>query len=56
MNIIKKLICTLLNRCPECGTSLDCITHWVGHIQGYGHYYCPKCSGIPEDERQDIYS
>lgn len=56
MNIIKELIAAILGRCPKCWTPLASITHWIGFIEGYAHYYCPKCSGVPEEERQDIYS
>lgn len=25
-------------------------------IEGYGNYYCPKCSGMKVEEGQDVYN
>lgn len=43
---LKEFIAALLCRCPKCWEPLDCERDWVGHIEGYGHYYCPNCNGF----------
>ena len=41
-------ICALFHRCKKCGSGLCVIRYSVGLIDGYGLYYCPKCTGIIE--------
>jgi hypothetical protein len=53
---LRHLIASILCRCPNCWEPLACQRHWVGNIEGYGNYYCPKCSGMKVEEGQDVYS
>lgn len=46
-----ELACAILCRCPKCFEELDCIIDdYGGFNDGYGHYYCSKCSGIIKDD------
>lgn len=56
MKFLRELLAALLVRCPECWEPLACQRHWVRGIEGYGNYYCPKCSGMKGEECEDIYS
>lgn len=48
---IIELVCAILCRCSKCFEELDCIVDDYGGLwNGYGHYYCPKCSGIIKDD------
>lgn len=46
-----EFVCAILCRCSKCFGELDCIVDDYGGLNdGYGHYYCPKCSGIIKDD------
>ena len=56
--IVKELIAAILCRCPQCWQPLACQRHWLGGIEGYGNYYCPKCNNVTEKnykEYEDVY-